>query len=167
MRRKPSRKLCCVIMISATVIYGWLFHHPSSSKLNVLLYQDVKQKPDKGINTETQLSIIGRTKTILITEHMWGYRFGYGRLGFTHAACPVQNCKISFADMSSAGKFDAVMVHIPPWKKKNRSLSEIPDIFKGRRPDQSYVFFSTEPPGHLPDLNAFDGYFNWTMSYLR
>lgn len=123
-------------------------------------------------------TVMNITKTILLWKNSWGYRFGKGRSPFLNSGnfiyhwcrsiqwklstrrigCRVNNCLIT--DNSTLfPEFDAYVVH-PPTQKT-------PWLLTKRRPDQIFVLFSTEPPYHMPDLNPFENYFNWTMSYRR
>ncbi len=121
-------------------------------------YNTDGQNNSIGNRTWERISVVKDMKNILLWKNSWGYRFGVGRTAFTNAGCRISNCLITYNEtLMPLDKFDAFVIHPPTqttqWKLKNR------------RPDQIFVMFSTEPPGHMPDLNKFENYFNWTMTY--
>jgi hypothetical protein len=107
---------------------------------NIRLYAAYTAANPKFSNTS--LSIINRTKTVLMTSHsFWGFRFQEGRHGFINAGCEVNNCILTknhsyLPDYA----FDAFLVHMPTQRNG-------PWILPNRRKDQIFIFFSTEPPG--------------------
>jgi len=107
-------------------------------------------------------SSINGTKSILLWHEAWGYRFHpAGRAVFIDKACPVSNCVITLdANYVRDFNFDAFVIHPPTQKKRWTQL-------KKRRQDQIFVLFTTEPPMHMPPLQSFDGYFNWSITYRK
>ena len=94
--------------------------------------------------SNTSLSIMNRTKTVLMTSRsFWGFRFQEGRHGFINAGCEINNCILTknhsyLPDYA----FDAFLVHMPTQRKG-------PWILPNRKNYQIFIFFSTEPPGNL------------------
>jgi alpha-1,3-fucosyltransferase len=98
------------------------------------------------------------TKNILLWPNSYGYRFGTGRQTFVDSGCRVSNCLITYnSTLMPHSQFDAFLVHPPT---SNGSY-----VLKDHRPDQISVMFSTEPPVHMKNMENFENYFNWTISY--
>lgn len=70
----------------------------------------------------------------------------------------MSSCLITY-NAALLPEFDAYVIH-PPTQRKKWTL-------RNRRPDQIFVMFSTEPPVHMPKMDEFDNYFNWTISYRK
>ena len=92
--------------------------------------------------SNTSLSILKRTKTVLMTSRsFWGFRFQEGRHGFINAGCEINNCLLTKNhSYLPSYEFDAFLVHLPT--QRNGTW-----ILPNRRKDQLFIFFSTEPPG--------------------
>ena len=79
--------------------------------------------------------------------------------------CPVSNCIITKdrQHLSSVSEFDAILFH----HKDINMLkdSQLPNE-KQRRSNQRYVmYFSESPMNYKYDLDRFNNFFNWTMTY--
>lgn len=132
------------------------FSHANEKKL---LSSSAIERTRNSTSSASYSSING-IKTILLWDNSWGFRFHpVGRAVFINEGCPINSCFITYnSSYVDNYNFDAFLVHPPtqrePWKK-----------LKNRRHDQIFVMFTTEPPMHMPPLQPFDGYFNWTISY--
>lgn len=162
--RKKNLLLCFTFTAMICFIIG---SHEKYLLPDGIYMSIIQEQPAIENLDETELSIINRTKFIFIpvgVNVMWGYRFRSGRIGFIDAACPVSNCFIS-SNVTAKGEdnFDAFIFHAPRDSNLNNGK---PEIVHNRRPDQVLILFSMEPPYGLPNLTSFDGYFNWTISYL-
>ncbi|KAK4008233.1 hypothetical protein OUZ56_013382 [Daphnia magna] len=148
-------KLLLLAMI-ATVIIFTTYMPPQSQYVS-----QISDIPIRPTSTKIQLSILNKTKIVLLTyPQLWGFRFTMGRLGFINAGCEVTNCLLTTNHSYVKDyNFDAFLVHTPTQRKG-------PWILPNRRPDQIFIMFSTEPPDHMPRLDPFEDYFNWTMTYL-
>lgn len=160
MNKRRGVGLCCVALMFITITkYYTEVESGGATQSDRNWANDSSLQNRASVEWPAPLSCINGTKTILLWKNSWGYRFGTGRHPFINAACPVSNCIITQNETYvKDADFDAFVIHLPtqktPWKLENR------------RRDQIFVFFSTEPPYHMPNLDAFDGYFNWTMTYL-
>ncbi|KAI9553630.1 hypothetical protein GHT06_021552 [Daphnia sinensis] len=151
--------LLCILMWMCLFLYAAFF----TDMKNPALLRPARSATNgsKYVNdTWKRISVTKGTKTILLWKELfWGYRFGLGRTAFVKVGCRVSNCLITHnASLMPHEDFDAILIH-PPTQRT-------PHIFKNRRPDQMFVMFTTEPPAHMPEnMDVFDNYFNWTMTY--
>ena len=105
------------------------------------------------------------TKTIFIYEPFWGFELNlpWGKTGFIHAGCPVNDCMMTSDENALAeDEFDAVLFHIPTFRQEWK--------LRRRKPHQMFIFMTTEPPkiyGMPKSMEPFDGFFNRTLTYLR
>ncbi|KAI9554291.1 hypothetical protein GHT06_019563 [Daphnia sinensis] len=106
-----------------------------------------------------RISVTERTKNILLWNDVWGYRFGIGRAAFIDAGCRVSNCFITRnSNYVPHEDFDAIII--------NPSTQKTPYNFAKRKSNQRFVMYTNEPPAHMPqNMNEFDNYFNWTITY--
>ena len=89
----------------------------------------------------------------------WGFRFELGKSAFLNSGCRVTYCLITVNNSLNASQqvwcfcYSFTNTVYNPW------------FLKDRRPDQMFVMFTTEPPIHMPNLDKFENFFNWTMTY--
>lgn len=140
-------KLLLLAMI-ATVIIFTTYMPPQSQYVS-----QISDIPIRPTSTKIQLSILNKTKIVLLTyPQLWGFRFTMGRLGFINAGCEVTNCLLTTNHSYVKDyNFDAFLVHTPTQRKG-------PWILPNRRPDQIFIMFSTEPPGNLTLIITLDKY---------
>ena len=161
--------LICVILLLTLFRYALVqiyLSEPMKRTENIMeRHSPVEVTNNNAIKTrrpDVNYSSINGTKSILLWQNSWGYRFWpVGRAVFVDKACPVSNCFITFNSSYVANyNFDAFVIHPPTQKTPWKGL-------KRRRRDQIFILFTTEPPYHMPNLNAFENYFNWSISYRR
>nr|CAH0107192.1 unnamed protein product [Daphnia galeata] len=153
---KTVIKLLLLAMLATTIIFSTYLSSPQPQYMPHFVDTSVQSTQKK-----SQLSIVNQTKIVLLTyPQLWGFRFSMGRVGFINAGCEVSNCVLTTNHTYVKDyNFDAFLVHGPTQRKG-------PWILPNRRRDQVFILFSTEPPDHMPRLDAFENYFNWTMTYL-
>lgn len=131
-------------------------------------YQDVITAKTKSTTQFAKQDGLNATassvKTILIWNAYSRFEleiFGEGSDTFASHNCPINNCLITKnRSWAALHDFDAVIFNMPPL-----SIYKFP-VDDYRRQDQRYIFFSQEPPPYIgEEVDKFNHFFNWTMSY--
>ncbi|XP_063979869.1 4-galactosyl-N-acetylglucosaminide 3-alpha-L-fucosyltransferase FUT6-like isoform X2 [Diachasmimorpha longicaudata] len=77
--------------------------------------------------------------------------------------CPVTSCELTYSDKDS-DKADAVLFHLQRMTKRDATtISRWSQ--KNRNPNQIWVFLTDESPMHTTFYLAYNGLFNWSMTY--
>ncbi|XP_046452850.1 alpha-(1,3)-fucosyltransferase C-like [Daphnia pulex] len=150
--------LILFLCISSVVAFLVYFQETNVASQSEIVNQTSTGEIVSQTETWKRISVINGTKNILLWKNAWGFRFELGRAAFLNSGCRVTNCLITYNNtLMTHDKFDAFVIHSP--------TQHTPWILKDRRPDQMFVMFTTEPPPHMPKLDKFEKFFNWTMTY--
>lgn len=150
--RRRVRRIPTIWLLSVFLITAYYGFYKSSS---------VEQEFDK--TNVIAVFEARKTKTVLIWDTRNHIDFEVlvdeNRLG----RCRVNDCQFTKErTLTALHKADAVIFNAPPL-----TIKDFP-IDPHRRPEQRYIFASPEPPVLFAEqINKFNNYFNWTMSYRR
>ena len=122
----------------------------------------------RGYSSNRFWSVLNGTKKILLVKNSWLnphrldswlHPYATGRNPFISAGCRVSNCLLT-TDKTQVkeDEFDAYVVHVPTQKKRWE--------LKNRKAHQVFIMLTLEPPPNFKNLDSYENYFNWTVSYL-
>ena len=114
----------------------------------------------RGYNSSNRyFSVLNGTKNILLLKNSWLDAYATGRNPFITAGCRVSNCLLTTdTSLVKEDEFDAYLVEMMTRKTRWE--------LKNRKAHQMFILFSLEPPTNFNNLQWFENYFNWTVSYL-